>query len=634
MKTTNKIPRLAENDCVVIDVRSIRTLSGEWAAGADIWYFGANYSDFLDLERQIPQSAVLASVGEEINAIAAAIKDEFINIDAQIAGRETAELDILSSDLVERNPYVGSLFLLSCRYIAFLNAMKRGGRHVFVCDDPQFARLLHREAKRLGFNVGWEATGRSRPFRDVVQEKAECMKSVVRGLRARLGGVRTLLRHKACTQRLRKSAPIPLAALRDVDVLVVTWARKDTFSQSQATDTVISLGRLPQIVRDEAGQTVGFVSVPLKWVDTFSDMAANGAHALDPVLLFEDVLTYRDILSAGWHSLFAVGRLANNLTVQGNDLSALLRMEKEREWVSWRPASVALFAKLGAYLRRQDITPQAIVYLYEHQSWEKCLLHGMRTHLPKVRMIACQQSAFSAQHQNLYPSKRDIANDVIPDVLLVSGERFAARMKRVLTNKTKIFNIGAIRYEDFFNLSRPASIALRRQNEDFSVLCATNSDVLDCCELVAKVATAAHAVGVKVVVNFHPLTDNIFHKIVKDCVATCCRTLDHVEFLTTPAGQLMNDVDAVFYSDTNAAFEAMFKELPIVHVKRVSALDYNQVPEEYCTVVRHSEEIQAYLIKLQNNEAQKNLAEEMKAGLLASLGPIDRCAIVKAVKEI
>lgn len=593
-----------------------------------VWYFGDQYSQMRQLQVSLPGPWSQAPVGERVNEIALRLREDFINLDRHLRRAGSDALAWHAGDIAERSPYASSFTLNACRLVAVQEAVSLGGVHIIVTDTLNMARPFWRAAETMGGAVGWMSPGNHYGVHDALNALADGSKLCIRALRARAGGVYALVKRIRKVRALRKSSPVPLEGLKSCDTLALLWTQKDTFPADAPLVEALSLGRLPEVIRS-GGRRIGYISSPVYWLDAFDDIAANGAEASDDVLLLEDALSIFDVLRVAWASLFLFKAFQTKVLIGGQDVTPILRLEMGREWESWRPAYARLFACVGRYLAQNGITPQSLVHLYENHSWEKCLRLGVRWHLPDTLVVGCQQSPFSPLYINFLPTRSELQDGEAVDRLMVSGPYFRDVMSRVGFPDQEIQVIGAIRYQFFFDASRDQQFPKVR-NYKGKVLCATGSDPEDCCELVAKVAEAA-AGTVGVIVNFHPLTDEQFRADVMACARSAGASLDHVEFSTDGIQTLLGVVDAVLYSDTNSCFEALSRGLPVIHVGRDCALDYNKMPEAYSINVRSVIEIGEVLRDIAAKQGYALDQAKAWAGVEAALGKVDKLAILASL---
>ena len=612
---------LGRGDALAMDICT-------WAGGdsVKVWFFSVDYLLFRQLSVQWRAQAQFAPVGEMLNEVALRYKDAFVNVDQALLAVNGADVGWFASDIVERSPYASTFLLSACRVIILQRGLAAGGKHIVVVDDLDFGLALYRTARALGVQAWWRKCG-ALPRRFVgLIERVRVAKA---GLKARArGGVGTLLRiHKLSDVRKRHS--IKLRELRSADILMVVWARHDTFP----TDVVIReapfLGPLPTVL-NEHGYKIAYLVLPLSSLDAYSMTVGNVLRVKDPMLILEDTLSFFSVMAVGWRSLFQGRAIGKTIKIAGHDLSAVVAYEKAREWRSWRPGGARLFEHVGRYLKRQGIEPKAVLHLYENHSWEKCLAAGLRTYLPGTRVLGCQQSPFSPLYLNFIPSRRDVRSGDVPDALLVSGPRFQREIEASSYPSAQIFTVGSFRYRAFLEQRQSRAVQdVHRMTKQ--ILCATGPDELDCIELVSKVVDAASTFpSVRVVVNFHPLTDDGFRNAVK--LATV--TKDSESLLNfTPLGiqDLLDTVDCVCYSDTNSVFEAMSRGVPVVHVQRVSALDYDKAPAGASASARSVQELSQLIDRLVRGEQIGPTGEQVDDVIKDSLGPVDRDAILRAV---
>ena len=594
------------------------------------WYLGHSHSAFCRLRAHFPGIEFAQEAGTRLNEAAARLANTVIELDAQLlpapAGPERS-LDWWSSDIAERSPYASSLLNIASRLAVFRQIMADPAPALVVVDDVALARLFWREAGATGRKIGWMRSLAPVPVRTRLRwSVGQALTSLVLGWRARLAGGKRLIDRIRHLRRLRQRLPLPVEALRAADVLLVVWGRRDTFQPGHSLEDAPWLGRVPAILRQN-GLKLGLLVNPVWWVDPFPEIAANALACSEAVAFMEDAWSVTAVVRAlltRHPPVDANGRLSSPL----GDLSAALDLECSVERTKWRPVHARLYAEVGRFLARHEIRPRAVLMLYENHGWERAFRIGLKRHLPATIRVGVQQSPFSPLYLNYIPSRRELNDDIAPDSLIVMGERF--RDIHIATGfpPERLFLGGAPRYVSFLaGLERFSGDPVR---PDTSI-------VLTCCgpdneenrELVLKVALATKEMdGIRVVINFHPLTEASERQKIREFVTgqTGHRRL---EWSDASVHTLINlRPMALFYCDTNSAFEGLAAGARPIHVGRDCGLDSDKLPDGASLRVRTIEEIRAALIAAKHDQIATAPAWQ---AIHDSMGPVDEAAFGKAL---
>tara|TARA_R110002124_G_scaffold26361_1_gene94712 strand:+ start:175385 stop:177061 length:1677 start_codon:yes stop_codon:yes gene_type:complete len=469
-------------------------------------------------------------------------------------------------NLAERGPLSSTFTAECCRMVLFSECLEDGGIHLFMVEARDLARLLVDEGTRRGAAVSWVGPGAlSRGIGHICHQGIAALRFARTALRraGRLHRLRTLRRHH----------PLDLKRLAGCDVLLAAWTAPGDFPPQGTRDTAHYMGALPRRLRD-AGLKVGYVALPLDWIYDGDAIQIDAAASNEAAMLADDAVT----LSALWRAAAAGMRLRArakpDMAITGHRLAAVADMVLGRERFDWRAVNARLLAEVGPFLARHGCRPQAICHVYENQTWEKGLRSGLRRALPRTRIAGFHQSPFSKMYLNMLPSRAEIANDRWPDIVFTHG----ARSRRQLTSsgapETRVLNAGLFR-EGSFILQRVAGAGSHGK-----LIAATGADFQECCELVAKAAAAAAAGAWSLLVNFHPATQPPFRDGIRRFLDMRGLAGAHVAFTEQSIAELLKSgADAILYTDTNAAFEAVSSGARAINVERDHALSFDKLPE-------------------------------------------------------
>ncbi|MBL4613377.1 MAG: hypothetical protein JKY27_00670 [Magnetovibrio sp.] len=623
------------SEVVVLSVQdALKADVTAWFGGvqAAVWFFSNDYAMLKKLGSHWGENAQFVPVGKQLNETALRHKSEFLNLDHFMRNPNSPDLDWLASDIAERSPYASTFLLSACRYMILHDGLSQGGKHIVLVDDLDFGLALYNSLRGSCTSAYWGAFGKRYKVADRLGTLKRRVTLWRTGLKVRAGGLLGGLRRLYNLRRLRKRFKLRLSMLQAADILMVIWARRDTFSGEGLLAEAPFYGEIPTVLMQN-GQSVAYLVLPMYWLDDYCDIVEDALQADDPVVILEDTYSLTYLLSVAWSSLFQGRAIREKVLIGGYELAPVVAYEKSRERAAWRPAGARLFAQVGRFLAQHSIKPQAVLHLYENHSWEKCLQAGLREHQPDTRVLGCQQAPFSPLYLNFIPSHADVEAGHVPDGLLVSGQRFHREIERSGFPVQRIHTIGSFRYQSF--LQHGDKGAKRHNHEEpLRILCATGSDVLDCVELVSKVVeAAARAPSLQVLVNFHPLTDRDFRDAVKLAVISKNENIAQVRFVETCVQELLNEVDVVCYSDTNSVFEALSKGVPVIHVNPVSGLDYDKAPAGSAASASSAQDLSMLFYRLVQGEQICDLGAIVESLIEDTLGPVNPDAMLRAVNN-
>jgi hypothetical protein len=535
-----------------------------------VCYLAGVYSRYAELRERLPSGWSMPPPGPALNRAAEQLRDAVINIDAQAQPPTLRRRLWEATLLAERGPLVSTLMINLARLVVFVEWAGRPGRHLVVVDDIAFGLLLLREARQRGWKANWLAPG----WKINVWHRAIAMRELlarcVDGARRRVSVIwRFAVRKIQLTWQRRHNA-LRLEELRKADLLVVVWGRADTFPKIGPVVQEFNFGRLPALLR-EAGFRIAYLAYPLTYVSRFASIAANALAAQEPVALTEDFIPWWAIIPAAFNGL-TFPRQVGRLSALGIDATAVLRLEASRDRRLAVSAEASLLAHVGCGLARRGIRPGHVLHLYESQPWEKMLAYGLRRHLPSVRIVGVQHAPFAWNYVSFFPSRRSIAQGALPDQLLTLGEGYARWFRDAGVSPDRIAVLGAVRFETAAPAVAPRGPA---------VLCCTSIELEESIELATKAAAALEGLGITLIINFHPVTDEAFRASVRAAVRKAIGSApEYATFSPAPMRDLLEQSGIVLYMSSAACFEAVAAGRAAVYVTRDLALDYDKLPNE------------------------------------------------------
>lgn len=585
--------------------------------GYDAWYLGDEPEVYRSLRMRLP-AARWQNAGPRMSDIALRHNDAFVNLDEgfEICDREWWE----HRDIAERGPYSTTFVADCCRLILFNDITAAPGHYLFITDGDDLADELARAANARGRRVRRLGAG---VVRRLARRWLGAGMEAVRFLRAALRWYVRIRRLRA----MRRRHPVPAGRLAGCQVLLAAWTKEGDFPPGQHRDLAHSMGMLPRWLR-ERGVTVGYIALALDEIGDADTIHREVVRSPEAVMLAEDALTPGMVLRAALSALRPRARPKASFAIGGHDVCGIARMVMRRERFRWRPANNALWAAVGDYLARLGCRPTTLFHVYENQTWEKALRQGMRRALPRVRIVGCHQSPFSALYPNLLPARAELESGHWPDVVLTHGARGRRQFLEAGVPGARVAVGGLFRQGAFLvrpNGAPPSADRHRR------LLCATGPGYQESCELAGKSAAAvAGRGGLELIINFHPLTGPDFRNGVRAFVARTAAGTGNVRFTDRAMPLLLEEgVGAVLYGDTNAGFDAVSAGARVINVARDHALAFDKLPDGLARRTRTSGDIAAALDDL-GDASRWPSADTVSARLADCFASVDMGAILSA----
>ena len=551
-----------------------------------ICYLGNSYTAFEALARDLPPGWTMPVPGPLLNAAAERLRRSVIDLDIQAwpAGRNRLEWD--ASLLGERGPLASTMMINLARLVVFRQVLRQSGRHLIIADDVGFCRLLLREAMQNGGEAGWLAPGRRPDWRDYLGFVRTGLVGTVVGLRRRMSLLKNFIARKWKLTQLRRQHPVPLEALRTAGVVLTLWGRANTFPTQGRLAHENNYGRLPDILR-HADFGLVYLVYPLTYIVPFQQILDNIAATSESVVLIEDVIPWWSIVPAIFSGLM-FPRHIGKLVADGKDTSSLLRLEAVRDQRLASCAEAVLLRYVGPGLARLGARPELLLHLYEHQPWEKVLAAGVRRALPTTRVVGVQHAPFARNYLSFFPSRRALSDGASPDILLLSGVGYVSWFLAEGMPAERLRVVGALRYEGAMGETSPVGT---------TVLCCTGIDLDEAIELATKAARATDQTGLRLLVNFHPVTDAQFRAAL---LAGVDQGLggrpEHVVFSPEPMRTLLTEAGTVLYTTSASCFEAILAGRRAIYVGRDLVLDYDKLPDDMARRVHTVEELRTLLL--------------------------------------
>jgi hypothetical protein len=571
----------------------MRVVVGTWADCPDngIW---SVWDMAADAGLGLPEGWTRAPVGDLINAVATELRPALTNLDGAVFG--PGGTDWAAALLAERNPYTSDFLCSVAGAVALVRHARAFGDVFVVTDDPTLGAALAETCRLAGLSVQW-----ARPAR--WGGTARVWGALIRGWAREM---MVLRRHGLGADRLPSGG-----------MWLLTWAGPDVFPAGQPLQRDRFFGGLPGWLH-ESGIPFGIVGNPTGWLGGDDATARTAALAGDPAVLIPALTGLWDRMRAAWAAWRLPAAMRSSWVLAGISVAPMVARAIEQERRSGVAARALLFAAIG---RQGGRAPDVVLYPYENQPWEKQLIAGFRRHCPSTRLIGFQHSPFADRYLSADPSRRQLAENLFPDVLVASGSAFRDRLRTCGVPESRIVVGGALRSPD---LAGPVA-APRRCARLARVLASLPMQAGESVDLAAKAVAACAGLAVDLVVNFHPMLDSATRSRIRALVGEGAGAAANVEFSDAPARALLPETDLLLYNSSGTVFEAAALGIASIYVGPEAGLDLDKLPGGNPWGCRSAGELRRMLAALEADPAPLAAHAVALASCLGSVfAPPDR----------
>jgi hypothetical protein len=569
------------------------------AGSTTVWPCCDDYLSFLRLRDVLPPWAKQVAMNPVLNDLAEEMSGTVQNIADHLKTADLPDRIWQASDLSDRGPYASRLQLNLARRVAVARAAQQdGGRHLVVANDAAQARAI---------------AGSDKP-------ESLFRKLVFAGPRLK-GGLQMARRIAACKE-LQATFDSRLSALRQADVVLVTWCGPETFASADPKDSSTTLGSLVRILSD-SGLKLGFLGLPLYWQHPMVEIVRNLAQPGLPAVLATELFSVGDVPRYVASGAGLADSLSLPFEYDGVDCSGVVRYEARKAAASFRIPEAAMLHDVPRRLADLQVLPHKVMYAYEYQPWEKALLLGARQAWPDATACAVQIAPFAENSLGFFPGRHDSA--CMPDHLVAMGPEFRDIFVRRGFPAERLSVGGAIRFESAVKQS--TSPIKRNGALAASILCSLSIELGESIELAIKAAVATRAAKCRMIVNFHPITDENWRQQLRAAVASgTTGESNHIVYSPDRIGALIEQVDAVIYNTSGSAIDAVTHGVPVIYMARETEIDFDKLPQGTHARCATVEQLTALL----ETPVAEWGTQATPESLRGRLGPVDKSVFVDA----
>ena len=522
-----------------------------------VWIFSNNITTYSNISHLLDKSTACARIGEKVNEIASRLNKEFAEIDQKLVTGNFYH-SWLASNLGEKNPYQSDFLLNICQTIAIIEAAHQGGRHYAIIDDCEFRKILWNTCKDNGVKVT-----RHHTIKDFFSYNwIRIFKAFISGV---LFSVKKISAARKWHNRNKK---------KENKIFLLSWIKSDTFPLNRPKNHDSNFGVLPKWIR-ELGHTPNWLGNPLSWLEETSSIIINSSNAYDYVIPLPALIRYKDMVGAIWGWIFFPFSVQNNLSVAGLDLSSVVRQYIWKELTSSQIIQALLLKNIAKNIKHQNIFPTFLIYTYENQPWEKIILTSFRKHLPNTKLIGVQHSPFSDRYLSVYPSQRQWHEKTTPDTLVTIGENFKKQLILRGAPSDRLVVGGSLKLDKFG--AHNFKVKRRKSNKIKYILVSCPMETIEATELCVKAVYAVKNIkDIKVLINFHPTSEDFLIKSVKSIILNL-PNINQVEFSNSLVSNLLGKCDLLLYTSSGTVFDASYENVPAIFVSSLIRFDLDKL---------------------------------------------------------
>jgi hypothetical protein len=518
-------------------------------------YLGGDFRARCFLEQNLGSAFIAIDIARLHEEVTNDLRNEYIRWIDHLNYRYGNDLEWWFGSISSRNISSSNLFQFSC-YLEILRRLWRGSGQrprLAVVESAGLARAMHRWAQEQGIEVrGIPAHQLGRNY---------CGR-----LLASLGrwghfGVDRALRLMAAvvSRRHRRTQPLPSSEV----IVLHTFLHDSCFSGGKFHDRYF-----PYLHDFLAAKGYKVLVHPV-----ISELRVNYLplyrrlrQSSTRFVIAEDYLRARDYLAVLSYSWRAWRRRLAAPRFRNFDLVDILKEEQARQCDASSLGAVLMY-RLVLRLGEAGLRPQRIIAWYENQVGDKALIAGARRAFPGARIIGAQMFIYFSNILNLIPSRSEADAKLVPHLLLCTSE-YHCRVARSWAPDLPCFPAAALRYAHLYGMSSPAHIPAGNQ----TVQVVLPFDLGESVELLEVLLKALRQMDeeISISIKCHP------DYVPGDLVRAFGRRRWPGQLFRLFPGTLEEALDAarvVVSANTGAIVEALAKGIPVIILKRQTALD-------------------------------------------------------------
>jgi len=352
-------------------------------------------------------------------------------------------------------------------------------------------------------------------------------------------------------------------------VYIYSWILNSSF-QPDGTFTDVYFGRLPDILT-KANYKIAYIVPPFMTKLIRKKLTNNSSYeftSLDQYIRVSDLIK----------GIISVFQLSYNEKSQR--LSTLLKRQVMYEFSSLPVAMLYYFA-LKRWLQEINHANIAIIYPFENQPWEKMLCIAATEIDRSIKLIAYQHSTIATMSLSYFLGNGESKDMPLPHIIFANGDYSLKQLRSTHTEKTKLLNGGAFRYEHFHKADNKA---FSIKNAIKTILVAMPSSRVLTHELLVTIlenfGDFMEEKGIRIAIKFHPT-------VSRDSLGIEFSNFpSHIYEADRPMENLLREVNLVVYTSSSAGLEAFLSGIPVIRYYSETILDIDPLDTCNDTIVK------------------------------------------------
>jgi hypothetical protein len=568
-------------------------------------YFGDNVSRAITIERLIGNNGKRLQIAEKLQESAHSLQQSYIDLIGELGIKHNSIL-WWAGAISEKNAY-DKLFL-NCCYMRVAEQLLEEceGRIIFFFESPALIKTLSKLAiKNISlkkkalpkknytlYTTRIDAHPHLLRLKDIFKFFVSCGYFIADGWRKYIliGRYKNNFNFAKLGESTKPS--IFIHSFIDQRSFIAEGRYQDTY-----------FGELPAYFKREGYDVfiIPYILATISFTNAIRYMINSGERFIVPTLFLKPI----DYIKAILKSLQVPGRFGK-FELQDMDISDLVKEESWRDFFSLAVPRNLFFYYMVKRWKESKIKVYKLIYTFENHAWEKVLCYAMKKFYPNTKMVAYQHSCIPNMYLSYFPSKKE--RDVMPaaDIIICNGAKPAQLLKQYGYYEHRIKIGPSIRYAYLYNNLNGGN---KNIGEFILVVLSVGSEAF---EFSLKIIEAFKNGKKRVVIKPHPISpiENFLKELNIDLP-------QNIEIINTPIHELMPNSKVLIYTSSTVCFEALMRNIPVVHVTSEYIIDKNPLHEypESFFVANNSREIREVVEQIdtyseKNNKSFKNIVKE------------------------
>jgi hypothetical protein len=297
---------------------------------------------------------------------------------------------------------------------------------------------------------------------------------------------------------------------------------------------------------------------PWEWIKLLYGVKNSKAN----ILLKENYLKTFDYISAFLNS-FTLGSVIKEIPKWRDiDISSIVKEEVFNERGSFSITQSLLIYKFIERVRNKNIKLKGLIDWYENQNIDRALYLGVKEYYPGVKVKGYLGFVPQNYYLGLWPQKFEMDGGVLPDELLVIGDRFIPSINKYLP-EMKVSSAPAFRFANPPNLNQ-------KSHKRNIILLAMPMIIDEARNIINIASEASKNSNYRWLIKLHPVTSKkSFQKVIPNSLNSA------FEYTNCKVSDLLHNTHLLVTSASSVCLEAIVCETPVTIIGNRSGQTIN-----------------------------------------------------------